>query len=140
MALSGELRRRYQWFREHSGYGAEACLALARAEQWFLDNEADDYYPEVGSLRFVWEQDTDYDPTDYDVPMSDIAWGGILSALRADGRWRPLESLWGVAFGGDGHPDGDDYARIVRAELCLEAMPEPEVAMVIPDPCEMEVM
>lgn len=138
-------RARYWWFRGQ--VQASYAIALARAEQWYAEREwawSDDPDPRndpdhgtnAGALRFRWIQDEDYRPDDYDIPMPEIAWGCILEEWCGRG-WHAIESLWNITFGGDGCPSGDPYARVVEAELALEAMPEPETSFVIPDPCEL---
>lgn len=98
----------------------ESALALAEAEDTFEDHE------DV-TMKFYWEIDEDYDPTDYDYPADvDFAWGGVLEVLKKDreGReyWEVAESLWSVTFAGDGYPHSDPYARVVRAEIVLSAL------------------
>ena len=121
------------FFYQQSGWVDRAhriksAVALAKAEEWFECNEWQGGDREKGVLQFRWTTDAEGDD---DAP--DFAWGAILERfdpnghvgmLTDDAGWETVASAWGVTFGGDGHPDGDPYARVVRAELAMEAMPD----------------
>jgi len=121
---------RVLWFCTHAGtrYDPEyetqeegtlrTGLLLAMAELWYAGNKADQWELEPGELELEWQQD--YDPRP-DQPA--FGWACVLR--RWDGReWEVVGSLGGIHFAGGAEPWGQDYARVVEAELALELMPD----------------
>lgn len=126
-----------RFFATHAGYsyGAETVewarfrcgVELAEAEAWFQVRETADWSPEPGSLSFQWEPDADYfadDEEGEDAPG--IGWSCLLVRLNDDNSVDVVQSLHGITFAGDGYPDGQDYKRVVEAELASEQRDEME--------------
>lgn len=111
--------------------------ALTADEQFFYDNAGWSHHPdketsENGHRRSArelaeaeayaraknwnctWEPDPD--PWDGDVPYDGPLWGATLR----DDKGNILASLWSIAV----EHEGDPYARVVNAQLALEAMDE----------------
>lgn len=102
-----------EFFLGEAGGDVGYARRLALAEDWLKT--------QVG-IVVEWKKDWDYDPTSYDVPMPDRAFGSV---LRGGGGVRA--SLWGVTFEKGKGPKSSPYARVVVAELALELMHgEPE--------------
>lgn len=91
------------------GKAQAAWRFLARAELWLSEQPG---------YTVSWEQDTEYDPTDYDCEMPDIAWRCTVTANGESA------CLCGITFDGDAEPFGKPYARVVVAELAQELMDE----------------
>jgi len=102
--------RSYRPDLETEGVGAlRGALLLADAERW----------ARATGVTFDWAIDPDSDSSSFsDDPSPWELWGVI--AYDSDGY--SIASLGGVDFGRDGAPFGDPYARVVAAELALEAI------------------
>jgi len=103
MATSREMRRRYDFFKEHAGYvvgrRAAGALDLARAED----------YASAHGWYTTWEPDADGDPSSPDVREIEVA-------VLHDEDGEVLAALGGIE-------DADhNYRRVVEAELAQEAM------------------
>lgn len=103
---------------------------MARAEAWAKSVDA----------RFQWEVDGDTTSAEFsdDEPAwelymclmytrcpdcpTDLDTARAIRECTRKNSYHVQQSLGGVDFGRDGSPDGDDYARVVEAELALEAM------------------
>ena len=110
-----------EFFFEHAGYsydpaketklqGRRRCAArLSKSEQWAA----------ASGVSYKWELDnlTNREFTNYGPEYS------LWSVLAYGGGGNIIGSLGGVDFGVDGQPWGNPYARVVEAELALEAMP-----------------
>lgn len=106
--MNQEIRNAYDFFRRHAGgivgQSAKTALALAKAEHeaqergWFVGWVADD------------------EPWDCDCGNPDCNPDEVLGCVLYDSQGEVLESLWGI-----GDP-GNAYARLVAAELALEAL------------------
>lgn len=119
--MNGTLRARAAFFFAHAGYswnpktqteeqGKRECAErLARAEEWASANGYSfDWRPDhVTSKKFSNEQP----------PW--MLWQAAI--FDPDGTI--VGGLGGVDFGRDGQPWGDNYRRVVEAELALEVMP-----------------
>lgn len=101
--------------------GLKLAIDLAKAEDWFEANEFDGYpyhdgNPRNGELHFRWVED----PFDWEDDSPSPAWEGILQGY--ENGWYVVSQLSGVTFADGGYPEDADYARVVQAEMCLEAM------------------
>lgn len=88
---------------------ARGARQLAAAEAWALGQ----------NYSFTWEVDDSADSSDFSDEKP--AWHLWVCTMR-DQHGHPVQSLGGVDFGRDGEPWGDDYRRVVEAELALEQM------------------
>lgn len=108
--VSKALERSYRFFREHAGYvvgrSAETAWDLARAE---LEATSRGWYCE-------WEHDPDGMDTLGDIPPEEVS--EVLYCVLYDEDGEVLSSLGGIV-----DPDRN-YARVVEAELALEALLE----------------
>lgn len=111
------------FFYQHAGHsydpktetkaqGRWRCArALANAERWASES----------GVSFAWQVDPDCDSSEFcDEKPAWPLWCCI--ARDADGK--VIGSLGAVDFG-DGEPWGDNYRRVVGAEIALEAMTQP---------------
>ncbi len=115
---------------------------LTAAEKFFFDHAGYSYdpvteTPEQGRIRcarnlaaaealareagvsFAWEVDQDIDSSDFD--DSTDPWA-LWTCVAYDCTGAVAASLGGVDFGRDGTPHGDDYRRVVEAELADECI------------------
>lgn len=97
------LRKRWRFFQENAGYcappGRAACaLALAKGEEWAIEHGAD------------WTVEIDCEHWEGDCPEPPLV---VNCCLALDGE---SVSLCGIGVAGW----GDDYLRVVYAELALE--------------------
>lgn len=99
-----KLKKAYEFFRKHAGYvvgkSAAGALALARAE--------------AAACALGWEVEWEHDGFEWDGEGD--APEEVLAAVLKDEDGNVLEVLGGI-----GDPDRN-YARVVEAELALEAL------------------
>jgi hypothetical protein len=110
----------YRFRRETEGEGRQKrAFELEHAEWWYFGSQVGDNPINPGEVVCRWRFDESYDG--YESEGDGPAWGCIIERW-VDGDWDTIADLWGITFGGNGHPWGYPYARVVRAQLCLEAM------------------
>jgi hypothetical protein len=108
------------FFREHAGYshGPNESAAQGRARCAAQLAAAESRAEKLG-YAFEWEPDSDIDSSDFSDERP--AWGLWVCDCRDENR-NLVSSLCGIDFGRDGEPWGDTYARVVQAELAMEAL------------------
>jgi len=129
--IAREHRERFRFFLKHAGYatppGRAACaLELARAEEDLSSalgyGEAsvdwrDDSEP--------WDEGTEISADDSARRFASGEWTGpygCIVAIGDDQRPRAVASLWGIVL--DSRGTDDPYARVIVAELAVEALEE----------------
>lgn len=123
VATSHQLSEAEAFFYENAGYAYDPATetpeqgrvrgarALAQAEIWLTEHD----------LEVQWEDDPDGQDFDRGTEYADLP---HYAATLEDDNGTVLSSLSGVMFADGGEPWGDPYARVVAAELALEAMDE----------------
>lgn len=115
---------------------------MNRAEQFFYNNAGYSYNPktqtpeeghiesakhlahmetlaEKHGLEYIWEHDPATDSSEFRDDCDPYPlWGCICVSPEGE----HLNSLWGIDFGPDGEPWGDNYQRVVEAELVHDAL------------------
>ena len=136
--------------RKSLGEAVAAGLNLSQAEQFFYENSGSSWFPdreteEQGKVRGAqqsakseaWARDAGYSYRwEVDEGSSSADWiaahedGGRLnnpwavwSVVIINPEGKVVGSLGGVDFGRDGEPWGNNYRRVVEADLALEEMP-----------------
>ena len=111
------MRTPYHFFYSHAGYSydlktetpaqgkARCAKSLARAAAMARDT----------GLRCVWSIDPDSNASDFC-----DKYYPLYRCFLVRGESEILASLHGIDFGETGQPWGDDYARVVEAELAAE--------------------
>lgn len=116
----------YHYGSEGPELGRLCCaIALADAEDWFEARDVDRDENGNGTVEVVWEEDPEYDPSDYDGDMPNIGWScfvNVFDKSRYPNEWSCAASLHAITFERDYPYLNDPYTRVVRAELCLETM------------------
>jgi hypothetical protein len=112
--MTKRMQQRWRFFHEWAGYatppGKAVCaMDLARAEQWAEDE----------GLAFEWSIDPDIDYSDHSDEQPPYALWQVLCQHGDESA-----SLCGIDFGRDREPWGDNYKRVVEAELAHELQTE----------------
>ncbi len=82
----------------------------AAAEKWASEN----------GYSFEWQHDPELYSSDW---RDDCEPYAVWQCFMRDDSGDVVQSLHGIDFGQDGEPWGDNYRRVVEAELSLEEMP-----------------
>lgn len=120
------MNRVAQFFYDNAGYsydpqketqeeGRKRCaIVLAGVEQWAHET----------GYSFLWDIDHDASSADW---LDDNEDGGknrdpwrVWSCWMMDEQGKTVQSLHAIDFGRDGQPWGNNYRRVVEAELALE--------------------
>jgi hypothetical protein len=119
--MSADLTKQQQFFYDHAGYiydpatetreqGRRACaVELAAAEAWASE----------AGIAYEWQPDDTTNREFTDEGPEYHLWACHMGD-RANGVH--MGSLSGIDLGPDSHPCRDNYARVVEAELALDAM------------------
>lgn len=115
---------RARFFREHAGTSWNPTKETPAQGTWrgALALASAEMRAERIGLSFRWEVDQSTDSSDFigESPTWNL-W--VCDCIDTDGE-SLAGSLGSVDFGRDGWPDGDNYARVVAAELALQYFAE----------------
>ena len=115
-------REAFTFFREHAGSSyrpGRETVAQGRARGAQALAYAEARARALGAV-FVWQHCPDADSSDF--TDEEPSWA-LWDCLCYGSSGRVLATLSAVDFGRDGSPYSDAYARVVAAELALEAFP-----------------
>ena len=111
----------YKFFYDNAGYSYDPKTQTAeqgKAECARILACAELIAKAIG-LQYSWEIDPDIDSSDFD---DDPEPWNLWQCLCFDADGHLVASKHGIDFGRFGHPDSDNYSRVVEAELAAEAV------------------
>lgn len=113
MTTETKLSAEAQFFYDNAGYsyGPNETAEQGRT-RCAMNLAAAESIARAAGVSFEWVRDADADEADQ--------WGCKLH----DAAGTVQQSLWGIDFGPDGSPYGDNYKRVIEAELASEHVGE----------------